>query len=225
MNTSLCSLSADMGWTFQWRLVPNKKCTLPISPALIESIQLRVKALPEPKTHNLIHIEGDVSTRVDGVIDPRVEAMGVSGRLGRLGREIVRTSKAYTTFSLSATIDGPRISWEWHKTEQSVNIRDPDLTYEFAFKFDFQEPVETLSRVASNGGDQQGMTQDDRLAIEISIHDFTVTFGAKYPFRQPRTLMSNEALSSFRSDECHVDMEPGWPVPGVKHRECSACET
>jgi hypothetical protein len=218
--------SADMGWTFKWNIVPHKKCNLPISPAALDQITLQVKVLPEPGNHELIHVEGDMTTKRELNIEPRAEAFGVSGQLGSLRSEAERKSQAFTTFSLSAIIDGPQISWEWHKTEQSITLRDPDLTYQFAFKFEFQEPLDTSRSDANDDHGKGSSQQRDTLAIEISICDFTITFEPKHMLDGPRTLMSkSRALNSFRSDECHVDLEAGWPVSGVQHKGCGACGT
>jgi hypothetical protein len=215
-----------MGWTFKWRLVPLDLTRGSVSPNYSRHIPLTVNILPESGTHNLIHVTGQTVEKVERGLDPKIEAYGISGQIGYWRTEAQRTSSDFTTFCLSGTTNPGKIDWRWQKIEQSQNLRDPDLTYMFGFRFTFEEPFD-LNPTGTGLADSLSDEIDDALAVEIILCDFCVTFEKTHRFfSSPVTLKDPHASwDTFRSDECDMPLEEVRPIEDIKHTGCTGCKT
>jgi hypothetical protein len=164
-----------MSWTFKWRLVSPDRPSINSSKSTGHQIALKVKALPEMGQHNLIHVDGTMTSSKETGLDPKVSVAGISAELGSWKKVVGTTSTPFTTFCLSATPNPGQLAWRWAKIEQSKNICDPDLTYMFGFRFTFEEPFD-CKQVQSGGPDTTSVTPSGNLAVEVSLCDLNITF-------------------------------------------------
>jgi hypothetical protein len=224
-SPSLIYALVRMAWTFKWRLVSPDRPSIDSSLASGRQIALKVKALPEMGQHNLIHVDGTMTSSTESGLDPKVSVAGISAELGSWKKTVGTTSTPFTTFCLSATPNPGQLTWKWAKIEQSKNIRDPDLTYMFGFRFTFEEPFDA-KQVQSGGPDTTPVTLSGDLAIEVTLCDLNVTFEPSFmQFRDYTLSYPQAALEIFRSDQCDMPLEEAWPVPGVQHFRCEGCGT
>jgi hypothetical protein len=198
-----------------------RQCAWSNSPLLRDNVPLAVYMLPATGSHNLIHVEGDMTTKTEIGIDPKVTAYGVSAEVGYWKREATKTAKSFITFSLTATTNENQAEWTWHKTEQSDNCDDPDLGYSFGFQFAFAEHVDKTALGAETADD------GDMLAVEIDLCDFSVTFEQEHWFKPAKKqCITGAPLCTFRSDKCQVQLEDAsWPIGRVAHAHCASCNT
>jgi hypothetical protein len=186
---------------------------------------MKVKSLPAIGQHNLIHVDGTMTSSNEMGLDPKVSVAGVSAELGSWKKVVGTTGTPFTTFCLSATPNPGQLAWQWAKIEQSKNIRDPDLIYMFGFRFTFEEPFD-CKQVQSGGPDATSVTPSGDLAVEVSLCDLNLTFERSFMQFGDYTLSYPvSALYTCRSNECDQELEETWPIPGIQHSKCEGCGT
>ncbi|KAJ9096448.1 hypothetical protein QFC21_005270 [Naganishia friedmannii] len=211
-------VTVDMGWVFKWKPIVNDP-----------NIRMEVNFSPTVGTHNLVHDHSPLDISEEYRVEPHVEAKGiVSAGIGSWFKKKTQTIKRFTTFALACTPTDGQVKWQWHQTRpgHSVGgelIRDPQLSYQFGFRFTFKKP-NNASRTATGSGGEPLLPP----AVEISFCDFEVNFEPEHRYlRSVRLSAPQSELQRFSSvlDATPVDVPLRWPMRETLHNNCSTCGT